>query len=88
MPADAQIKANEVLTNRILSTEQKINTEFFCDKPNNKNINTLNNSIDVWLNKHNLDIEAPFMGETIPPKLSVLYTLKQTVYGLHITLHT
>lgn len=48
LPADAQIKANEVLTNRILSTEQKINTEFLR-QANNKNINTLNNSIDVGL---------------------------------------
>ena len=48
LPADAQIKANEVLTNRISSTEQKINTEFLR-QANNKNINTLDNSINVGL---------------------------------------
>jgi hypothetical protein len=48
LPADAQIKANEVLTNRILSTEQKINTEFLR-QANNKNIYTLNNSINAGL---------------------------------------
>lgn len=50
LPADAQIKANEVLTNRISDTEQKINTEFLR-QANNKNINTLNDSINVGLRK-------------------------------------